>query len=331
MKSPTPEPNRQRPIRPPNSRQRKAKPSKKSNAWLLHHLYVLFSSLGHVVRTPLPSLMTAAVIGIALALPTGLFLLLENARHVSSEWGGAAQISLFLKQEIDEAQVHQLADQLYQRPDISNVRVITPQDALNEYREFSGFGEALDALEENPLPAVLVIQPATNDATITEDLLKSLEQLPQVDIAQFDMLWLKRLFAIMEIVRRGVLILAGLLSLAVLLVVGNTIRLTIYNRREEIEIYKLVGATDAFIRRPFLYTGFWYGFSGGWIAWLLVNFSFLFLQEPVKQLTALYESQFELVTLGFFSSFILLSSGVLLGLTGAWLAVGRHLKNIQPR
>jgi cell division transport system permease protein len=145
------------------------------------------------------------------------------------------------------------------------------------------------------------------------------------------MLWLKRLFAIMEIVRRGVLILAGLLSLAVLLIIGNTIRLTIYNRREEIEIYKLIGATDAFIRRPFLYTGFWYGLSGSSMAWLLVNFSFWFLQEPVKQLTTLYDSQFELVTLRLLSSLILLSTGVLLGLVGAWLAVGRHLKNIQPR
>lgn len=334
MKSPTPLPKNPRPIRSSGSRhprRRKVKTSLKSNAWLWHHLYVFFSSLGHVLRTPLPSIMTAAVIGIALALPTGLYLLLENARHVSSDWGGAAQISLFLKQDIDETQVHQLADQLYQHPDISNVRVITPEQALKEYRDFSGFGEALEALSENPLPAVLVIQPATTDTIMTENLLTSLTQLPQVDIAQFDMLWLKRLFAIMEIVRRGVLILAGLLSLAVLLIIGNTIRLTIYNRREEIEIYKLIGATDAFIRRPFLYTGFWYGLSGSSMAWLLVNFSFWFLQEPVKQLTTLYDSQFELVTLRLLSSLILLSTGVLLGLVGAWLAVGRHLKNIQPR
>ena len=294
-------------------------------------LYVFFSSLGQIVRTPLPSLMTAAVIGIALALPTGLFLLLENAQHISRDWGGAAQISLFLKQDISEAQVHRLAEQLHQRTDIYNVRVITPAEALEEYRTLSGFGEALTALETNPLPAVLVIQPTTTEASFSQQLLESLERLPEVDIAQFDMLWLKRLFTMMEIVRRGVLILASLLSLAVLLVIGNTIRLAIYNRRDEIEINKLFGATDAFIRRPFLYTGFWYGLSGGGIAWLLVNLSFLFLQEPVKQLTALYYSQFELITLDALSSFILLLTGALLGLVGAWLAVGRHLRDIQPR
>ncbi|MDM8561300.1 permease-like cell division protein FtsX [Candidatus Parabeggiatoa sp. HSG14] len=309
---------------------RKAKPPPR-NAWLMHYLYLLFSSLGLIVRTPLPSLMTAAVIGIALALPTGLYLLLENVQQVSSGWGGAAQISLFIKQEIDNKQVHALADQLYQHPDISSVQVITPTEALEEYRTLSGFGESLDALEHNPLPAVLVIQPITNEEITTQNLLNSLKQLREVEVAQFDMLWLKRLLAMMEIVRRGVLILAILLALAVLLVIGNTIRLAIYNRRDEIEIYKLVGATDAFIRRPFLFTGFWYGLFGGFIAWLFVNTSFWFLQGPVKQLTTLYYSQFELLTLNVLSSSMLLLSGASLGLAGAWLAVGRHLREIQPR
>ncbi len=338
MKYPDRPPNRPRPTRPPSShtQQRKAKPSQQGNAWLSHHFYVLFSSLGHLVRTPLPTLMTATVIGIALALPTGLYLLLENAQHISSEWGGAAQISLFLKKDIglNEAQVHLLADQLHQRPDIYSVQMITPTQALTEYHELSGFKEALDVLDTlkyNPLPFMLVIQPATSDTIAMKTLLNSLKQLPEVDKAQSDMLWLERLFTMVKIVRRGVLILASLLSLAVLLVIGNTIRLTIYNRRDEIEIYKLVGATDAFIRRPFLYTGFWYGLSGGLVAWLLVKISFWLLQGPVKKLSALYYSQFELMTLDVLSGSALLSSGALLGLVGAWLAVGQHLKKIQPR
>ncbi len=300
------------------------------SVWLLHHLYVLFSSLGHIVRTPLPSLMTAAVIGIALALPTGLYLLLENAQHISHHWGGAAQFSLFLKRDLSEAQVHQLADKLYQYPDIFSVRIITPAEALEEYRTLSGFGEALTALEENPLPPVLVIQP-TSEASVNQSFLESLKQLHEVDIVQFDMVWLKRLFAMIEIVQRGVLILASLLSLAVLLIIGNTIRLAIDNRREEIEITKLVGGTNAFIRRPFLYTGFWYGLAGGGIAWVLVNISFWLLENPVKNLTALYYSQLELITLDLIPSLLLLLSGALLGLIGAWIALGRHLKKIQPR
>lgn len=311
-----------------------AKPPSPTTAWFTHHLYVWFYSLGQVARTPLPSLMTAAVIGIALALPTGLYLLLENVQDISRDWGGAAQISLFLNKNLTEAQVHKLAEQLLQRPDIATVRIILPAEALEEYRALSGFGEALSALDkENPLPPVLVVQPATlqTDFQASEAVLDSLSQLKEVEVAQFDMLWLKRLYTMMEIVRRGIGILATLLSLAVLLVIGNTIRLSIYNRREEIEIYKLVGATDAFIRRPFLYIGFWYGLSGGLIAWLLVNLSFWLLQTPVKKLTALYYNQFELVTLDLFSSTVLLLTGALLGLAGAGLAVSYHLKDIQPR
>lgn len=310
----------------------RAKPSPLAHVWLVHHFHVFFSSLEQIARTPLPSLMTMAVIGIALALPTGLYLFLENIQLIGQDWGGNAQISLFLKKEVDEGQAHLLADQIYQRANIQSVQVITPAEALEEYRNLSGFGEVLTALKENPLPSILVLQLATPEThtQTTEHLLNELRQLKEVEIAQFDMRWLERLSAIVALIRRAVWLLASLLSLAVLLVIGNTIRLAIYNRRDEIEVNKLVGATDAFIRRPFLYTGFWYGFMGGWVAWFIVNFSFWLLQNPVKQLTALYYSQFKLTTLDLLSSLILLCSGALLGFMGAWLAVGRHLKDIQP-
>jgi len=297
------------------------------HAWLQHHLYVFFSSLGQIVHTPLPSLMTAAVIGIVLALPTGLYLLLENAQHVSQTWDGSIQISLFLKKSVDNEKAIALADKLYQREDIDNVRLITPTEALDEYKTLSGFSDALKALDENPLPSVLVIQPKENNVNI-QSLLKELNQLDTVETAQYDMRWLQRLFAMMDIVRRGILILASLLGLSVLLVIGNTIRLAIYNRQEEIEVTRLFGATDAFIRRPFLYTGLWYGLLGGIIAWILVDISFLLLQEPVKRLTTLYHSRFELLTLNFETAAIVVLSGILLGWLGAWLAVGRHLKRI---
>ncbi len=299
------------------------------NAWLVHNFAVLVSSYRQIIHTPLPSVMTTSVIGIALALPTGLYVLLDNVQNISGEWGGVAQISLFLKPNVGEKQVHYLADQLLNKNDIASVQVIMPEEALAEYKKLSGFGEALTALETNPLPPVLVIQP-TNTDTSTENLLEYLSRLPQVDIAQFDMLWLKRLFAIVKIVQRGVLLLAILLCLAVLLVIGNTIRLAIDNRHDEIEITKLVGGTDAFIRRPFLYTGFWYGLLGSLIAWLLIQLSFWLLQSPVQQLTALYYSDFEMITLNFSSSLTLIISGSSLGFLGAWLAVGQHLKQIQP-
>ncbi|MDD2814566.1 MAG: permease-like cell division protein FtsX [Thiotrichaceae bacterium] len=316
----------------PTPAPRPKKPLTQSHAWLAHHLYVLLASLGQFLRSPVSNLMTAAVIGIALALPTSLYLVLENTQHIGQSWGGTAQISLFLKANIDDAKAQQLADKLQQRGDMQHIRVISRQEALQEYRNLSGFGEALNVLQENPLPAVIVLQPVANiTPSNTPKLIEEFKQFPEVELAQFDMRWLQRLFAMMSVVERGVWILAGLLALAVLLIIGNTIRLAIYNRREEIEIHKLFGATDAFIRRPFLYSGLWYGFMGSILAWLLVYAAFWMLREPIQQLSLLYHSEFELVTLDIPASLVLLFSGMGLGLLGAWLAVGKHLRVIQPK
>ena len=300
------------------------------SAWLAHHVYVFFFSLGQVSRTPLATLMTASVIGIALALPTGLYLLMENARSVSQGWDGVMQISLYLKHEITDEQARQLAIKLQRHPDIKKLRLITRKQALDEYKQLSGFSEALNMLVENPLPAVLVVRPRLSTPQAGQTLLQQLHQLPEVDIAQFDQRWLKRLFAIMDIIRRGVLILAVLLALAVLLIIGNTIRLSIQSRREEIEVNKLFGATDSFIRRPFLYSGWWYGFLGSVFAWGLISYALYLLDEPTRQLSSLYFSQYNLITLDLQASVILLLTGPLLGLFGAGLAVGRHLRSIQP-
>ncbi len=300
-------------------------------AWLMHHLYVLFSSLGQLSRQPIPTFLTAAVIGIALALPSGLYLLLENAQNVSQRWDGSVQMSLFLKNEVSDAQAGQLAEELRQQADIAEVSLVTRAQALEEYRHLSGFSDALSALDDNPLPAVLVVTPAHSDPQSSQAVLEQLSQLPAVDIAQFDMRWLKRLFAIMDIVWHGILVLSTLLALAVLLVIGNTIRLAIYNRRDEIEINTLFGATDAFIRRPFLYAGVWYGLLGGCIAWILVQIAVIQLQAPVQRLTHLYHSDYHLMSLSLSDSFLLLLSGILLGLMGAWLAVGQHLHASKPK
>lgn len=323
------------PPRPPAAKQRSANSnsSSGSHAWLVHHLYVFFSSLGQFARSPVQNLMAAAVIGVALALPAGFYLLLENVQTMSQGWSGTLQISLFLQPNATPEDIERLSEQLYQRADIHSVRVITPDQALAEYRHLSGFAEALDALNQNPLPAVLVIQPigTVEGNTPSQALIDDLAQLPSVEIAQYDMRWLQRLSAMIEIAQRGVLVLAGLLALTVLLVVGNTIRLSIQNRREEIEINKLFGATDSFIRRPFLYQGFWFGLFGAVIAWVLVYIAFSLLQEPVQQLAALYQSEFSLVRTDWQSSLLLLGGGIVLGLAGAWLAVGRHLSAIKPR
>ncbi|WP_303907183.1 permease-like cell division protein FtsX [Thiohalomonas denitrificans] len=300
--------------------------------WGARHLQTFFYALGQMWRRPAAALMTAAVIGIALALPAGLHVGLKNVQHVLAGWDGATQVSLFLTANTDEASATDLRNQLEAQSGIAGVDYISRENALLEFRRLSGFGEALDALEENPLPAVLVVRPALshNSPDQVEALLKEMRALPSVELAQLDMQWVKRLFALMEIGQRGVWVLAGLLSLAVLLVVGNTIRLSIQNRRDEIVVTKLIGGTDAFIRRPFLYTGFWYGLFGAIIAAVLVQASLAVLSGPVRDLAALYNSSFRLDALNAATAGLLLLSGTTLGLLGSWFAVGRHLRDIEP-
>ena len=303
-----------------------------STAYVAGHMQALLHSLGRMAQKPLSSAMTVAVIGIALALPTGLHVILQNLQGVSAGWENTAQMSLFLKEDVSPEAAEGLRARLEGMTEIAAVIYITPQQALEEFRSSSGFGDALDSLQDNPLPAVLVVQPRLefNDPRLLQALRKRLQALPQVDMAQLDMEWIERLFAIMDIGRRGVLILGVLLSLAVLLIVGNTIRLAIQNRREEIEVQKLIGATDAFIRRPFLYNGFWHGLFGAMTAWLLVSVSLALLSGPVSRLSLLYDGTRTLSGLGFFATLALLLAGVLLGLLGAWVAVGRNLREIEP-
>jgi cell division transport system permease protein len=301
-------------------------------SYFVHHLQAFFYSLGSMWRNPFSSFMTLAVIGIALALPSGLHVILKNVQGISSGWEDAAQISLFLKTGIAEEQAKKMVKSLEAMPEITSVKYLSPTDALEEFRQLSGFGDALNALDENPLPTLLIVQPATEFTAPARvgHLLDRLRDYNEVDVAQLDMEWIKRLYALMEIGKRGVLVLAALLALAVLLIIGNTIRLAIQNRRDEIEVQKLIGATDAFIRRPFLYTGIWYGLLGAIIAWLLVAISLWLLNGPVQQLSLLYDSNFELGALGLTASVTLLTAGMILGLLGAWAAVGKHLREIEP-
>jgi cell division transport system permease protein len=296
------------------------------------HAQVALSSLGRLVGNRLSSLMTCTVIGIALALPVGLHVMLKNLNTISGGWETGASISLFLKQKVSDEQTRSLAEKLRQHARIQQVDVISRSSALKEFQQLSGYADALQALDSNPLPNLLIIQPkaAFTTAEAAEMLAQELRLLPDADIVQLDLQWVRRLQAITATAQRAVVVLAGLLSLAVLLIIGNTIRLEIQNRRTEIEISKLIGATNAFIRRPFLYTGFWYGLFGGVIAWILVAVSILSLSGPIAKLAQLYHSAFDLNSLDPVTVIALLSGSSLLGLIGSWLAVGRHLDAIEP-
>lgn len=300
--------------------------------WLLRHAQNAVAALGRLTRNPLSTLMTGAVIGIAIALPSGLYLLIDNVRTLSGSWEGASSISLFLKQELSDAEAEQIRHTVSLRNDVAQATLITKQEAMDEFRSLSGFGSALDLLDRNPLPAVVLVVPGTaySSAEATGALARQLEAYREIELAQVDLQWVRRLDAITGTLERGVGVLAALLSAAVLLIIGNTIRLEIQNRHSEIEIVKLVGGTDAFIRRPFLYEGMWYGLIGALIAIALVLLALYLMQGPVERLAGLYKSRFDLtlLTSGTFLSILLGSP--LLGLAGAWLAVGRHLQRIVP-
>ncbi len=300
--------------------------------WFLRHIQVALSSLGRMSRAPIGTLMTATVIGIAVSLPAGMWVLLDNVKQISGSWDGAASISMFLKTDTPDADIDRLVARLDAMPEISEVQLITRDDALVEFQQFSGFGKALDVLQENPLPPVLIVTPTLKHSAPAEAeiLLKKLNGESNTEFAQLDLEWVRRFHAITEIAVRAVIVLASVLSLAVLLIIGNTIRLEIQNRHDEIEITKLIGATNTFIRRPFLYIGFWYGLLGGAIAWFLVTVSLWLLAGPIEKLTGLYQSEFRLDVLSLPTTTVLLVGTAILGLLGALIAVGRHLHAIEP-
>jgi cell division transport system permease protein len=300
--------------------------------FLQRHAQVALDSLGRLYRNRAASSMTAAVIAIALAMPAGLYLLLGNLERLSGSWDGQASLSVFLQQDITDDQAHALAAQVREWPVVASVQLITPSQALEEFGQQSGFADVLGVLEENPLPFVLIVLPAGDavDPLAASALRERFSNLPETALAQLDLQWVQRLAAILDIAQRVILIISALLALAVMLVIGNTIRLEIQNRRVEILVTKLIGATNGFVRRPFLYAGIWYGALGALLAWLVVEAGFWLLSEPVSRLAGLYHSDFSLETLPVQLLGILFLAGTVLGLLGSWLAVGRHLAAIEP-
>lgn len=300
-------------------------------SWIRNHMDVAGNAYHRLWSSPLSTLMTLAVLAIALALPGALLAGLKNLHGLSESWGADPRISLYLHTHVTEAKAEQVSRALLLRDDLSAVELISKEQGLLEFRRTTGLDDVLQYLSDNPLPTVIVVLPRGKDATTLPLLREQLAELPEVEEAVLDMAWVQRLTAFVAVSERGVIVFGALLALAVLMVVGNTIRLLIENRRDEIVVAKLVGATNAWVRRPFLYTGAWFGLLGGVIAWVLVQVSLMLLEPPVAQLAELYESQFEILGLGWLGSLLLILVSTLLGLAGAWLAVGRHLREVEPR
>jgi cell division transport system permease protein len=301
--------------------------------WFERHLQTLVGSLGRLWTQPFATLLTVLVIGIALALPACLHVLVQNVRVASGGWGNALDISVYMKPAATLEQAQQAEKRIAQRRDVEDVTLVKADDALAEFRKDSGFGEALDALKDNPLPHALVVRPAAEfrDPAQVDTLSAELRKIDGVDIVQLDTAWVSRFNAILDVVRRVVLLAAGLFALGILVIVGNTIRLDIENRRDEIEVTKLVGGSDGFVRRPFLYNGVWYGLGGGLVAWLTVTVVITLLGEPVQRIAGLYGSSFQLHGLGLAGSTVLLVGGVLLGWLGSFIAATKEIRGIEPK
>lgn len=306
--------------------------SEKMAMWFRHNKQELQKSFRELLATPATSLMTITVLAIALALPAGLQVFLKNTQQLTPGFDNASRISLYLKLNATKKSVQKLVNNLSIRQDIINVERITPKQGLKEFESRSGFGNALQYLDKNPLPYVLTITPSASyaSAEAAQTLLSELEKLVLVDKAQLDLEWIKRLQAMMSLAEKAVEALGAIFALAVILVVGNTIRLAIQNRRDEIKVIKLVGATNSFIRRPFLYSGIWFGLGGALLAWFMVMITMSFLKQPVSHLAQAYASQFQLQGMSFKEVLTLLGSGAILGWLGSWIAVTRHINKIEP-
>ena len=297
------------------------------------HLQALLGSLGRLARSPLSTALTLLVIALALALPTSLRLLVANAQLATGKFANAVDVSVYLKTDVPLAKAQQLAQAAGQRADVAAVTVIPADKGLEDFRTYSGFGEALQALKENPLPHVLHVRPRAEDvsAAALESLRRYFSAWPEVELVQVDSEWVMRFNAILEVLRQLLLIAAALLGLGVLAVIGNTIRLEIQGRRAEIEVTKLVGGSNSYVRRPFLYTGVLYGVGGALLAWGIVAIAVAVLGDSVATLARLYGSRYVLRGPSRDDIGILLGAGAVLGWLGAWISAARHLRSIEPR
>jgi cell division transport system permease protein len=302
------------------------------STWLTRHASSALGALGRLARHPFSSAMIILVIGVTLALPAAINVIVKNVQAISGGWDNALDFSVFLRDGISEDEAAALGRLIEQRADVDSVEFISAATALGEFREQSGFGAALDQLPDNPLPHTLVVRPSAGNTSASMGLLQEeLANLPEAAHVQIDTEWVQRFHAILDIVRQAIAIGAALLGIAIVVIIGNTIRLDIENRRDEIEVTKLIGASNAFVRRPFLWTGFWYGLFGGLTALALVWYGLYLLEAPVSRLAGLYQSNIAIASMSAAEAAGIVGIGVFLGLAGSWFTAARHMRRIEPR
>ena len=301
-------------------------PFARMRSWMDLHFYSLVSSLGRMAQRPAATLMTIGVMAIALALPLALWLTLANVQRFSGTVRASRQITVFLHQDVGMDRANALAAQLRARHDVATVRLRTPDEGLAEFRKMSDLAPSLDVLDGNPLPPVLLVEPVDDGSALAA----SLQAMPEAEIVQHDAVWRERLSAWLAFGARIAWVLAALLGTGALLVVGNTVRLDIQSRQDEIGVLQFLGATDGFVRRPFLYLGAIYGLAAGGLALGLLALAGVALQPSLARLVTSYGGGFALQGPGPIGALALLGGALLLGWLGAWLATGHHLRRNRP-
>ncbi|MFP4138867.1 MAG: permease-like cell division protein FtsX [Halomonas sp.] len=313
------------------ARRHRTRSGSRFRGWLRHHRAMAQDSAGRLLRAPIGSLVTMLAIAIALVLPAALWLALDGARLLDAELTESATLTAYLAPGVDATEAGRIDEALGAQAGVASTRLITAEEGMAEFQQALGLEDALARLETNPLPASVVVTPTDPGPEAMHELAASLESVSGVEEVRLDLAWIERLRHIGELGRRMALALAVLFGGGVLLVVGNTIRLAVESRRKEIEVVTLIGATHAFVRRPFLYSGAWYGLGGGLLAWGLLTLGGEWLAAPVAALATSYGASFSLPRLGADGSAILIGCSILLGWLGAWIAVSRHLAEVKPR
>lgn len=284
------------------------------------------------IRKPFSTLLISGIIGIAMALPSGLYLLVVNLQAIENQWPHEPQLTLFTHKKVSYFEAQNLAKKINNLPGVKSIKVLSPGSAMEEYRNIVGLGENELLPEQKLLPSILII--AFDSQSIKPDMIKrvkeKIEHLGQTESVHLDQTAVEKLYKLIEIGERSILVIGTIFAVGVLLIVGGTIRLEIQNKHNEILVIKLIGGTNAYVRRPFLYSGFWHGIFGGLLAWLLTLTAVMFLSNPVADFAQLSNKIFNLVTLDMESTGILIGSSALLGLLGSWFSVGRHLAKVEP-
>jgi cell division transport system permease protein len=314
----------------PESRRARVSMRTRLGAWRDHHLFGFFSSLGRLAARPWATALTVLMLGFALALPLLFYIAFDNARALSGGLREAREVTVFLKPSIESSAANAFATDLRKRDDVEGVAIKTPEEGMAEFRQLSGFGEALDILKDNPLPNVLIVTPRLPADADDPPLVSELRSDKRVDLVQYDATWRRRLSDILNFGERAVAVIAALLALATLLVIGNTVRTDVQARAEEIAVMQLIGAGRGFVRRPFLYTGLWYGLLGGALALVVVIGAEWAIAGPLERLLASYDHALALRGLGVVSALVVIGASALLGWTGAYLATARHMAAGHP-